>query len=102
MLILQTSNLYCTISGVSLSSIDANHGGTIPKDVALQRLLGLYSHIAVIKEVFNELYKQMNNMPLQEIDKIICPVCKLCRDHERAGFVEGIKIGVCLLSELTK
>ena len=55
-----------------------------------------------IKEDFNELYRQMNGMPLQEMDKIIYPVCKLCRDHERAGFVEGIKIGVCLLSELTK
>ena len=42
----------------------------------------------------------MNGMPLQEIDRIIYPVCKLCRDHEHAGFVEGIKIGVRLQSEL--
>lgn len=53
-----------------------------------------------IKADFNELYQQMNGMPLREMDKIIYPVCKLCRDHEKAGFVEGIKIGIQLTSEL--
>lgn len=51
---------------------------------------------------FNELYRQMNGMPLREMDKIIYPVCKLCRDHERSGFVEGIKIGIRLEQELNK
>ena len=54
-----------------------------------------------IKEDFNELYRQMNGMTLQEMDKIIYPVCKLCRDHEKAGFVEGIKFGITLARELT-
>ena len=53
-----------------------------------------------IKADFNELYQQMNGMPLREMDKIIYPVCKLCRDHERSGFVEGIKIGIRLCEEL--
>ena len=53
-----------------------------------------------IKADFNELYQQMNGMSLRDMDKVIYPVCKLCRDHERAGFVEGIKIGVCLQAEL--
>ena len=53
-----------------------------------------------IRADFNELYQQMYGMPLREMDKIIYPVCKLCRDHERAGFVEGIKIGVRLQAEL--
>ena len=55
-----------------------------------------------VKEDFNELYRQMNGMPLQEMDRIIYPVCKLCRDHERAGFVEGVKIGIRLCAELTE
>ena len=55
-----------------------------------------------IRTDFNELYQQMNGTPLREMDKIIYPVCKLCRDHERAGFVEGIKIGICLFAELTE
>ena len=54
-----------------------------------------------IKADFNELYQQMNGMTLREMDQIIYPVCKLCRDHEKAGFIEGIKIGIHLASELT-
>ena len=53
-----------------------------------------------IKADFNELYRQMNGMALREMDKIIYPVCKLCRDHEKAGLIEGIKIGIRLLNEL--
>ena len=53
-----------------------------------------------IREDFNELYQQMNGMPLREMDKIIYPVCKLCRDHEKAGFIEGIRIGVLLVQEV--
>lgn len=55
-----------------------------------------------IKADFNELYRLMNGMDLREMDKIIYPVCKLCRDHERSGFEEGIKIGILLQSELTE
>ena len=53
-----------------------------------------------VKADFEELYRLMNGMELQEMDKIICPVCKLCRDHERSAFMEGIKIGVSLAHEL--
>ena len=53
-----------------------------------------------IRADFNELYQQMNGLPLQEMDRIVYPVCKLCRDHEKSGFVEGIKIGMQLRTEL--
>ena len=53
-----------------------------------------------IKADFNELYQQMNGMSLREMDKIIYPVCKLCRDHEKAGFIEGIRLGVLLAQEV--
>ena len=53
-----------------------------------------------IKADFNELYQRMNGMPLRELDKIIYPVCKLCRDHEKAGFIEGIKIGFHMGEEM--
>ena len=55
-----------------------------------------------IKEYFNKLYRLMNGMELREMDRIIYPVCRLCRDHERSGFIEGIKIGVLLQAELTE
>lgn len=57
---------------------------------------------AQIKADFNELYRLMNGMELRDMDKIIYPVCKLCRDHERSGFVEGIRIGIRLAQELKK
>ena len=55
-----------------------------------------------IKADFNELYQQMNGMSLRDMDKVIYPVCKLCRDHEKAGLIEGIKIGICLYCELAE
>ena len=53
-----------------------------------------------IRADFHDLYQQMNGMPLREMDKIIYPVCTLCRDHEKAGFIEGVKIGIRLYGEL--
>ena len=55
-----------------------------------------------ITEDFNELYRQMNGMELREMDRIIYPVCTLCRDHQRSGFVEGIKVGIQLQKELAE
>ena len=57
---------------------------------------------AAIKDDFEELYRLMNGKPLQQIDEIIYTVCTLCRDHERAGFVEGVKVGIGLAQELAK
>lgn len=53
-----------------------------------------------IKADFEELYQQMNGMSLRNMDKVIYPVCKLCRDHEKVGFIEGIKVGIRLQAEL--
>ena len=53
-----------------------------------------------IKADFEELYQQMNGMSLRDMDKVIYPVCKLCRDHEKAGFIEGIKIGFHMGEEM--
>ena len=53
-----------------------------------------------IRAEFTELYKQMNGLPLREMDNIVYPVCKLCRDHEQSGFREGVKVGIRLADEL--
>ena len=53
-----------------------------------------------IKADFNALYQAMNGMTLREMDQVIYPVCTLCRDHEKAGFVEGLKVGIRLKEEL--
>jgi hypothetical protein len=38
----------------------------------------------------------------RSMDKIIYPICMLCRDYERAGFAEEIKIGIRLHQELSE
>ena len=55
-----------------------------------------------IKADFERLYQLMNGKTLQEIDEIIYAVCTLCRDHEKSGFIEGVKVGVGLGQELAK
>ena len=53
-----------------------------------------------IKANFEELYRLMNRKTLKEIDEIIYAVCTLCRDHEKEGFIEGVKVGLSLAKEL--
>ena len=57
---------------------------------------------AAIKSDYEELYRLMNGKPLKEIDDIIYAVCTLCRDHEKAGFVEGVMVGMSLTKEVNK
>ena len=53
-----------------------------------------------IKADFNELYRAMNGMELQEMDRVLYPVCTLCRDHERSGFIHGVQVVISLSNEL--
>ena len=55
-----------------------------------------------IKADIEKLFQLMIGKPLQEIDEIIYAVCTLCRDHEKAGFIEGVKVGIGLGQELAK
>ena len=55
---------------------------------------------AEIKAAFADLYQQMDGMSLREMDRIIDVVCTLCREHEKAGFTEGIKVGIQLAKEM--
>ena len=56
---------------------------------------------AQLKQDFENLYQQMNGMSLLEMDRILDPVCSLCRSHQRTVFIEGVKVGVMLRDELT-
>ena len=49
-----------------------------------------------------KLYELMDGMSLREMDRIIYLGCQHYRDHEHAGFVEGIRIGILLQAELTE
>ena len=55
---------------------------------------------AAIKADFEELYYLMSGKTLKEIDEIIYTVCTLCRDHEKAGFIEGVKVGISLARDV--
>lgn len=49
-----------------------------------------------VKAAFEDLYQRMHDMPLREMDRIVDAVCTLCREHEKAGFVEDVKVGLGL------
>lgn len=55
-----------------------------------------------VKAAFGTLYQRMHGMPLREMDRIDDAVCTLCREHEKAGFIEGIKVGLRLAQELSE
>lgn len=55
---------------------------------------------AEIKAAFESLYQAMNGIELQEMDRIIYPICTLCRTHQRSGFIAGIKVCLRLEQEL--
>ena len=53
-----------------------------------------------VKQDFHELYELMNGMSLREMDRIMYPVCTLCRDHERDRFIHGVQVGIRRAEEL--
>jgi len=53
-----------------------------------------------VKAAFENLYQRMHGMTLREMDRIVDAVCTLCREHEKAGFVEGVKVGIQLEQEI--
>jgi hypothetical protein len=55
-----------------------------------------------IKDGFAELYHHMKDIPIPDMDGVIDTVCTLCWEHEKAGFVEGVKVGIRLEQELTE
>ena len=55
-----------------------------------------------VKATFDKLYCKMHGMTLREMDKIIDTVCSLCREHEKTGFIDGIKIGIQMEQELSR
>ena len=75
-------------------------------DSVLEMLYGCYNQYnrmdtAEIKAGFEDLYEKMTGMTLQNMDDIIYATCSLCREHEKSGFVEGVKVGIRLAEELS-
>ena len=54
-----------------------------------------------IKDGVTELFRHMKDIPIPDMNGVIDIVCSLCWDHEKTGFVEGVKVGIRLEQELT-
>ena len=54
-----------------------------------------------ISAAFRSLYEAMNGMTLQDMERVIYPVCALCHEHEKQGFIDGVRIGIRLAGELS-
>ena len=55
-----------------------------------------------IEERFAELRNHFKELDLQRFDPIFVTVSELCAEHERLSFMEGIRLGVTLMLELTE
>ena len=53
-----------------------------------------------VMAAFEDLYQRMHGRTLREMDRIIDVICVLCTEHEKAGFTEGVKVGVQLGLEI--
>ena len=53
-----------------------------------------------IRAAFHGLYEAMNGMALPDMDRVIYPVCTLCQEHEKQGFIDGVRVGIRLAGEL--
>ena len=75
-------------------------------DTVLELLYNTYyEHVCTddtdeIKQAFDDLYNALSDKSLKEKDTIIDLVCNLCRLHQQSGFIDGIKLGICMAQEL--
>ncbi len=97
-------NLYFEILKAHLTAHPPNFGDG---DSVLEMLYECYNERSPsdneqIKADFDDLYLAMNGMTLQDMDKIIYPLCTLCRAHEKTGFIEGIKLGLRIEQALSE
>ena len=54
-----------------------------------------------IRDGFGKIRQQYSHLSLQEFDPIFTTVSDLCVEHERLAFLEGLRLGVVLMQELS-
>ena len=55
-----------------------------------------------IKDGYTSLHDYIQNLPTNDKEEVIDLVSTLCMEHERSGFMEGVKLGFQLKKELTE
>lgn len=53
-----------------------------------------------IGQQFSELADVLGKLTLKDHDLVWNLTCSLCAEHEKQGFREGIRTGMCLIKEL--
>lgn len=56
---------------------------------------------ALIRCQFKELHDILRRLSLQESDAVFDLTEQLCAAHERQAFLDGLRVGMCLFTELT-
>lgn len=54
-----------------------------------------------IRNSFAKLRRQYPHLSLEEFDPIFTTVSNLCEEHEHLAFLEGLRLDVALMTELT-
>ena len=54
-----------------------------------------------ISSRFSSLADILEKLPLKEHDQVWDLTCTLCTEHEKAGFLEGVRTGAAMVWELT-
>lgn len=55
-----------------------------------------------IRNSFAKLRQQYPHLSMQEFDPIFTTVSDLCLEHERLAYLEGLRLGVTLMTELAE
>lgn len=81
-----------------------NHGGA---DSVMELLYWQYAESnpidnEKIRNGFAKLREQYAYLSLQEFDPIFTTVSELCVEHERLAFLEGLRLGVTMMTELAE
>ena len=97
---MKTEELMATLHSERTAPCGSDPAGGEPVLALLFDACGVHSveSEAVCAE-YEVLYGLMEGKELEEIDQIIYTVSTLCREHEKEGFTEGVKIGLRLAKE---
>lgn len=75
------------------------------EDAALNLLHRLYADLELrdnreIKSRLEQLNNILEKLPLREYDEVFYLMVALCDEHEKRGFLGGVRIGAKLMQEL--
>ena len=55
-----------------------------------------------VQQAYDSLHNQLQGLQPQHADAILNTVNDLCWEHDRQGFINGFKMGMCLEQELSQ